>query len=279
MDSVARRMWRLYEPIHAVTYFAPQARAAYEEAGLRGFWRGYFAGRAAPMGPVGPGPVYATFFGFHRAMVDRALPDVWRRLEPAGVLRARLDGARRALAALLDDELTATVTEAAELLREAASAVDLAGRPLAAANADLAWPDDPLGTLWQAATVLREHRGDGHVAALLTNGLDGVESLVWRASVDSDRQTLQPARGWSDAEWDAARRRLVDRGWLDDAGTATAAASTARDEIERLTDALAAAPWRWLGSDRTAHLTRLLTPICAAVADGLPYPNAVGLRR
>ncbi|MFC7550902.1 hypothetical protein [Plantactinospora sp. GCM10030261] len=269
-------MWRLFEPVHAVTYFAPAARTAYEEAGLRGFWRGYFAGRAAPLGPVGPGPVVATFFGFAPGMVARAMPDVWRRLEPAGVLRARLDGARRVLRAL-PDLPPARVSEATELLRAAAGGIDPAGRPLAAANADLPWPDDDLGVLWQAATVLREHRGDGHVAALLVHGLDGLESLVWRAAVDGDRTVLQRARGWTDEEWAAGQERLVDRGWLTPDGRPTPVAIAARDDIERCTDALAEAPWRRLGTERTERLAGLLGPIAVAAAGVLPYPNAIGL--
>jgi hypothetical protein len=278
VDVDARAMWSLFERVNSVAYFAPQARAAYESAGLRGYWRGYFAGRAAPLGPVGPGPVTAMFFGFRRSMVERALPDVWQRISPAGALRARLHGARAALGEALGGAVPASaVGEAAELLRLAAEGADLAGRPLAAANADLPWPEHPLEVLWQAATLLREHRGDGHVAALVTAGLDGVESLVWRAAVDSDRQLLQPNRGWADDEWEAAVHRLVDRGWLDPDGIPTAVALTARDRIERTTDDLAAAPWRQLGVDRTARLAGLLRPIAAAAGKHLPQPNPVGL--
>src|SRR6187431_949847 len=111
----ARKLWGLFEPLHSVTYFAPQCRSAFEEAGLRGFWRGYFAGRSAPLGPVGPGPVIAAFYGFAPAMVTRALPDVWTRITPQAALDARRIGARRVLA-----EVTAGVDgvdEAARLLR------------------------------------------------------------------------------------------------------------------------------------------------------------------
>ena len=272
--AAARTMWTLFEPIHAVTYFCPEPRAAYEQVGLRGFWRGYFAGRAAPLGPVGPAPVVASFFGFAPQTVARALPDVWSRAEPTVALQARAAGARTALARLL---ATLEVTDAAETLRRAAESVRIAGRPLAAANANLSWPDDPLETLWQAATVLREHRGDGHVAALTVAGLDGCESLVWRAAVDSDRQILQPARGWSDEEWDAAQRRLADRGWLDEEGRATAVAVTARDRIEAETDELAAGPWEALGAGETARLAALLTPLAKAAGAEMLYPNPIGL--
>jgi hypothetical protein len=171
--SVERRLWSSFEPVHAVTYFAPQAGAAFEAAGLRGFWRRYFAGRTAPLGAVGPGPVTAAFFGFAPSMVARALPDVWTRISPHAALAAREAGARAALEELLIDAHEPTVIEAAELLSAAAQAVELPGRVLTGANADLPWPDGTLDRLWHAATTLREHRGDGHVAALLTAGDDG----------------------------------------------------------------------------------------------------------
>lgn len=270
-------MWTLLEPVHAVTYFTPAARAAFEAAGLRGFWRGYFAGRAAPLGAVGAGPVEAVFFGFAPAMVRRALPDVWQRATPAAALAARLDGARTALSEVLPSPET-DLAEAAALLRQAASELALAGRPLAAANADLPWPEDPLGAVWHAATLLREHRGDGHVAALLVAGLDGPESLVWRAAMDSSREVLQPARGWTDAQWDAAAARLTDRGWLA-SGTATEIAYAARDTVERQTDALAAGPWQTLGTAGIARLEKLLTPLSDAALALLPHPNPIVLPR
>src|SRR5205823_7591950 len=139
---------------------------AFEDAGLRGFWRGYFAGRAAPLGAVGAATVVASFFNFAPAMVARAVPDVWQRAAPADVLRARTDGAVAALDRLLAGQPAGAVAEAAELLTAATTGLDTAGRVLGAANAALDPPAAPVGRLWHASTVLREHRGDGHVAAL-----------------------------------------------------------------------------------------------------------------
>jgi hypothetical protein len=293
----ARTMWALLEPVHAVTYFTPQARAAFEAAGLRGFWRGYFAGRSAPLGAVGAAPVYASFFGFARPMVERALPSVWDLADPQQVLAVRAEGARAALSDLIagpgpggvapdaaaDAGGTATaagpdpVAEAASLCREAIESIEAAGRPLGAANAALPWPHEPLDALWQAATTVREHRGDGHVAALLVEGLDGCESLVWRAAIDSDRSVLQPVRGWSDEEWDAAAARLTARGWLDRAARATPEAHAAHARIEATTDALAAGPWRALGPEKTQRLAQILRPLSQAALGALPVPNPVGL--
>jgi hypothetical protein len=276
MDA-ARSMWTLFEPIHSVAYFATEARGAFEHAGLRGFWRGYFAGRAAPLGPVGPGPVYAIFFGFRRAMVERALPDLWTRMDPATALVVRRDGTRVALERLLSTVDPTGVAEAATLIRAAAEAADLTGRPLAAANADLPWPDDPLAVIWHATTLLREHRGDGHVAALVAAGVDGCGSHVWRTAVDGGRDVIQPVRAWTDQEWAAATDRLVERGWVRPDGTATDAGRAAREELEATTDRLAARPWQEIGPHATGRLADLLTPIAQAAAKEMPYPNPIGL--
>jgi hypothetical protein len=277
--ACSRALYALFEPLHLVTYFTPEARAAYEEAGLRGYWRGYFAGRAAPLGPVGPEPVIAAFYGFAPSMVSRAMPDVWSRATPQATLAARAAGARAALTRLLGSAPhSAEIVEAAQLLHEAATSIDFLGRPLGAALAALPWPDpaEPLDVLWHAATILREQRGDGHVAALLVEGLDGCESLVWRASVDTDRSILQPNRGWTDEQWDAAAARLTARGWLGADGRPTEPAVAARDRIEHTTDRLAAGPWRALGPDRTARLATLLEPLAKAALTVVPQPNPIG---
>jgi hypothetical protein len=278
--SVQRRLWSLFEPVHAVIYFTPPAGAAFEAAGLRGFWRRYFAGRSAPLGAIGPGQVTAAFFGFAPVMVARALPDVWTRISPQAALAARAAGARATLAELVPDTQAPAVVEAAELLSAAAKAVDLPGRVLAGANADLPWPDDPLDRLWHAATILREHRGDGHVAALLTAGVDGCESLVWRTALEGAglRDTMQRARGWTDTEWQSAAGRLQDRGWLAADGSPTAAAQTAYTQVEALTDRLAAGPWQRLGADATERCASLLEPLVARIWTVLPEENPIPLR-
>jgi hypothetical protein len=276
--SPARQLWALFEPIHAVTYFAPQCRAAFEEAGLRGFWRGYFAGRAAPLGPVGPAPVYAAFFSFTRPMVERALPDVWSRATPEATLAARRAGARAALDAAFGDDPD-RIAAAAEVLRTAAERVAVGGRVLGAANAALPWPDgpsdEPLDVLWHATTILREHRGDGHVAALVNAGLDGAEALVWRTALGGyEREGLIAARGWTEDEWAAAADRLTARGWLDGDGRPTEVARAAHIDVEATTDRLAIAHWDGIDLDRAIAT---IQPLSVRIASLLPYPNPIGL--
>jgi hypothetical protein len=276
--ETVRQLWQLYEPLHAVTYFGAQARAAFESAGLRGFWRGYFAGRAAPLGAVAAAPVTAAFFSFAPAMVARAVPDVWQRASPEQALAARLDGAVAVLRSVLPDEPERWAA-AAGLLETAAAAAVTEGRVLGAANAALPRPTDSLARLWQAATVLREHRGDGHVTALVDAELDGCQALVLRDALYGGRELLQPNRGWTDSEWDAAARALVRRGWLADDGRPTVAGEAAHRAVESSTDRLAAQPWTALGLGEQSRLVELLAPLAEAASAVLPYPNPVGVPR
>ena len=293
--ATARRMWALFEPVHVISYFAAEARDAFEQAGLRGFWRGYFAGRAAPIGLTGAAPVVASFFSFAPAMVGRAIPAIWSELiTPRDALAIRQAGAVAALRRLLDlsaeAPVSAPVVAAADLLAATTADLDCAGRMLAAANAALPIPEEPLARLWQAATVLREHRGDGHIAALVAADLDAPEALALRAGVDraSDgahshvavgwqREQMQPARGWTDDEWDSATSRLASRGLLEADGTATTAGVALHRDLEHATDVAAARPWAALSSSQAEHLADLLRPVTVACAAVLPVPNPVGV--
>ncbi|MGV9778096.1 SCO6745 family protein [Streptosporangium sp. NPDC003464] len=280
--DVPRVMWHLLEPLHAVTYFAPEARQAADAAGMRGFWMGYFAMRAAPLGPVGPDVVTAAFHGFHPGRVSRALPDAWTFAPPAAVLRARLDGAGAALRRLLAGAPAdpADVAAAAALAWEAAGHADTAGRVLGAANQALPAPDEPYLKLWQAATTLREHRGDGHVAVLVAHGVSPVQAHLLKAAADETGiDVLRAGRHWAADDWAAGAAGLRERGWLDGSDRLTALGARERDRIERLTDEAAAGPWRALGEERTAALSRLLHPLATAVVESgtLPVPNPMGL--
>ncbi|WP_320068249.1 SCO6745 family protein [Micromonospora sp. RTGN7] len=269
-------MWTHFEPVHAVTYFHPRARAAYEAVGLRGYWRGYFAGRAAPLGPVEAGPVVAAFFTFAPHMVARALPSVWRLAAPEEALRARLTGAVQALAELTYELPQGHLGEAAELLETAARAAQSAGRVLGAANAALPAAEYPLARLWQAATTLREHRGDGHVAALVAAGLDPVETLAWKVAEGTPAVNLL-GRGWSEEQWRAAAGRLAERGWLTPGGEPTEQGRAAFRAVEDATDLAAFHPWRALGADRADRLRELLDPIARAGHTVIPPDSPIGL--
>jgi hypothetical protein len=272
----ARVMWAHFEPVHAVTYFHPRARAAYEAVGLRGYWRGYFAGRVAPLGAAEAPPVVAAFFNFAPPMVSRALPAIWQLATPQEALRARLTGAVQALAELTYELPEGHLVEAADLLERAASTAQTAGRVLGAANAALPVGEYPLARLWQAATTLRELRGDGHNAALVAAGLDPVETLAWRVAVDMPVGNLL-GRGWSEEQWRAARERLAQRGWLTGDGTATDVGRAGFQAIEDATDRAAEHPWRALGPADTDRLRDLLEPMARSCHTVIPPDSPIGL--
>lgn len=277
--GTARRLWALGEPLHALVYFAEEVGQAGEKAGLRGFWQTYFALRAAPLGAVGPEVVTATFYNFAPAFVARRVPRVWDAVTPADALAARLDGADAALRRVLGEGLASRdVAEAADLAASAATAVDLPGRPLAAANSGVPLPDEPHLRLWQALTTLREHRGDGHVVALAQREIDGIAAHVLAAAAGrSTREWLQKARGWDDEAWDGAAGELTDRGWLAD-GELTAEGLAMVAAVEADTDRLALGPWRALGDVGCDRLGELLAPLRRAVvaAGEFPSGNPIG---
>jgi hypothetical protein len=271
----ARDVWRRLELVHSVIYFAPEAIGALTAIGYKGFWMGYFAGRAAPLGAAGPELVGALFYNFTPARVARALPEAWSIAGPEAALAARANGARAALERATGDCEPAGITEAAELAATAARAAVPDGRALYAANAALPWPTGPLDELWHAATLLREHRGDGHVALLTANGLSGRECNVFQSAAGNvPREMIERARDYDDAEWQAVVEGLADRGLMTSAGALTDAGAALRQQLEDRTDELASAGYVGLDDDALARLTELLTPIAAAIVAAGDIPAA-----
>ncbi|WP_338699424.1 hypothetical protein V2W30_23355 [Streptomyces sp. Q6] len=281
-DAKVRQLWHLLEPLHAVLYYAPEA---FEEAAALGYdveerWPSYFAWRAAPLGAAGPRRVASAFYSFSPAKVAEHVPAAWAVAAPREVLAARLRAVDRAYRTLFGDAVDGPdVARAADLARRAAEAAHLEGRPLAAANAELPWPDAPHLVLWQAATVLREHRGDGHVAALLTAGLGPAESLVSFAAIGAAPVETFASRGWTRAEWDAAHQLLAGEGLVDEDGIATDAGRALRAEVEARTDRLAAGPWRALGTDAVGEFSDLIGELWVAVLGSglLPSVTTLGI--
>lgn len=266
--ELARRFYDRFEPVHAVTYFAPEARAALDELGYRGFWMGYFAARSAPLGMAPPELVTAIFHNFAPQRVAKALPAAWQIAGPDAALRARQDSAVAALRryGLKDDE---NVGAAAELAGKAARQAGLDGRPLFAANHALPWPDTPLAALWHAATLLREHRGDGHVAVLTAAGISGRECNVLHAAADRvPRDYIARTRDYDETEWLHHEQRLAERGLLNDDGTLTAAGVELKEHVESRTDALGLSALDALSDEEVEALFQALTPITRAVVEG-----------
>jgi hypothetical protein len=263
---MARKMWRTLEPYHGLIYFAPEATAAYEALGVRGR-DGYFASRAAPLGAVPAEVVVATFFNFNPEVVHRAIPTAWEAASPAQLVEARTSAAgtalRRATGQALDGP---DVARAADLARLASEACTAAGRPLYAGHAALPWPEEPHLALWHGISLLREFRGDGHIACLVEAGLDGIDALVVHAaSGEVPAAVLQTSRAWGDDAWAASVARLADRGLLDAAGGFTEAGAALRQHVEDQTDALALAPWAHLGEEGCDELRSLVRPLSKAI--------------
>jgi hypothetical protein len=276
--GLARRMWHQLEPVHAMIWYAPEVFA---EAAVLGYdtsvrWPSYFAWRLAPLGAAGPRLAASVCYSFSPDMVAAHVPAAWAVASPQQVLAARERAVDRMYRALFGDLIgTPGLAEAAELAREAALAAGTGGRSLAAANADLPWPHEPHLVLWHAINILREHRGDGHVAALLTAGLDPCEALVSFAAIGAAPEEVFASRGWSPAEGSTARDRLASRGWVDAGGKATDRGRDGRDEIEWRTDRLADAPWRALGPGRAQRLAELTGPLLgAAFESGLLHAQS-----
>jgi hypothetical protein len=281
-QTLARRFWTAIEPIHAIVYFAPEPLEAAKKAGLRGFWMSYFASRVAPLGPVPSSAVEAMTFGFAPAMVARAIPDAWTFASPSAVLAARLTSAPEALRHHADSAALAGVPELSRLLWEAVAGCRFDWRPLAAAWSSVPRPADPVADVWLAATVLREHRGDGHVLAGVASGLRGLDATVTMVATGAvTRAMMQPSRGWTDEEWSASQRRLQARGLLDSGGRLTKTGGALRRDVEDLTDRLAAGPVERLGSTGVERAIELATRISRHLIDSgvIPVPNPIGLPR
>jgi hypothetical protein len=247
-------------------YFIPEAADAYERLGITGR-TGYFASRSAPMGAVSADVVVATFFNFNPELVHSAIPDAWRHARPEALLSARLEAVDGGMRRLLGDDvvISSEMVRAAELARVAAeeAGTHMEGRPLAAGHANLDWPEEPHLALWHAQSILREYRGDGHVALLVTHGLSGIEALLTHAAAgDVPPHVLRATRGWADEQWNTAVDAMRSRGWLvnGDQLTLTGWGMTERQEIEEQTDTLAAAPYAVLGDDACRELRALVRP-------------------
>ena len=265
---LSRKAWGDLETLHVVGYFATEVSEAYVAEGLDPRLA-YFPGRAAAFGEAGPGLTVATFYVFAPWLVEAALPSAWESTTPARMVAARRAGMTAALGRVLGSP---DVSEALGIARDVCAALSAQGRPLYAAHADLPWPDDDLLALWHAATLIREHRGDGHLSVLQSHRIDPVEATVLGGTFSGTTRFLRKTRGWSEEEYDAATARLRERGWLDADGAFTEEGRTARQDVEDQTDVLAVEGWAAVGAERTARLHELVKPLRAQVmaSDTLP---------
>lgn len=275
--ELAGRAFRATNSLHSLVYFVPEAEEEFTAIGLRPGSMPYFASRSAPMGPVSAGVTTATFYNFSPAMVSRHIPRAWTLASPADVLAARLRVADRALRRLLGEAIrSAEVTELGALAREATTALTPEGRALYAGHAGLPWPDEPHLVMWHAITLLREYRGDGHIAALVAAGLSGIDALITHCATGRGMtmQAAQRLRGWTDEQWSEALTGLNERGVL--AGEQlTDAGADLRTQVERDTDRMDVAAWQHLGEERTQRLIELGKALSRVVAANGAFPSGV----
>jgi hypothetical protein len=268
-EPVARRMFELTEPISLVNFFSPEPNESMAALGFRTYWDGYFAGRSAPLGRVPAEVVHAAFYNFAEGEAARHIPRVWETTTPEAAHAARERGCVAALRRILGELVdTPELARAAELLAQASTSAPTEGRVMYAALRSLPMPEEPVARLWHAANMLREHRGDGHIVALVSERVSGTESHVLSA-LDME---IYPAESFGRihhlprARLDEVMDGLRERGLVDAGGRFTDAGRATKARIESLTDALAEAPYDGLDPHELERLIKLLEPLCTRLA-------------
>jgi hypothetical protein len=273
---LARKLGRTANPYASIVFLAPEAAEAHAAVGLREGRMGYFAGRAAPMGAVPADVVVATFYSFQPDLIRSYIPAAWSLASPAAILERRLTAVDAALRRVLGDAVAdgPDVREAAGLARIAAQACQPEGRALFAGHASLAWPAEPHLDLWHSLTLLREHRGDGHLIALALAGYSGCEAMVMTHAMGDAPAAFVATRAWSPEQWAVAADSLRARGLISADGAATEAGRAHREAVEHQTDLLSAGPLEALGEPGTTRLRELIRPMSVTIARDLFSPSA-----
>jgi hypothetical protein len=265
---IARKLARTANPYPSIIFLVAEAETAAAAAGLPRGPMGYFAGRAAPMGAVPAEVVIATFYNFQPALVRSCIPAAWSFTTPAALLAHRLAATDSALRRVLGDAVVTgpEMAEAAGLARTAALACQPEGRALFGGHASLPWPAEPHLELWHALTLLREHRGDGHLMALQLAGYSGCEALLMHVAVGGVPRAFVGTRAWAPEQWAAAADSLRSRGLIDADEVATEAGRAHREAVEEHTDQLSVPPLTAIGTDGCLRLRELVRPWSVAIA-------------
>ncbi|MGC0318955.1 SCO6745 family protein [Kitasatospora acidiphila] len=249
---------------HLFIYLAPETAEEAAELGVTDRGPAYLAFRSAAMGAVPWQVTLAAFYNFSPRAV-RAMAGLWNAAPPERWQAARFLAAARAMRRVNVQLTDEHLAEARSLIDPVVAGADYAGKVLAAANASVALPPDPLVALWQQITVAREWRGDAHLVVLAANGLGPCDCLVLHTATGSLPTALARAtRQWDDEEWSAATARLVARGWLDSNAMVTDAGRAARERIEVETDEHCAALWAPIGNAGACRFASLIAPITDA---------------
>src|ERR671910_847532 len=264
---MARRMFELVEPIGVIPYSADEPNEAMFALGFTNYWDTYFAGRAAPLGLATAEVVDALFYNFAPGEVARHIPKVWRTTTPEAAITARQAGCVKALRRILGDHVDSPAfARAADLLIKAATSAPFEGRPMYAALRAIPIPDDVVARLFHAASLLREHRGDGHIAALMIEGVGGLEAhVLFALDMGMPAEKFGRIHHLPAAQLAALADGMKARGLIADDGGFTPAGRETKQRIEALTDELAVAPYLILDAAEMDELTAALEPLTAAL--------------
>jgi len=256
-------MFELVEPIGVVPYATDEPNEAMFALGFTDYWDTYFAGRAAPLGLVTAEVVDALFYNFAPGEVARHIPKVWRTTTPEAAIAARQAGCVKALRRILGDHVDShEFARAAELLTKAATSAPYEGRPMYAALRALPIPDEVVARLFHAASLLREHRGDGHIAALMTEGVGRLEAHVLLAlDMGMPAETFGRIHHLPASQLAAVIDGMRDRGLIGNDGWLSEQGCAVKQRVEALTDDLAAKPYEALEPVELDELMASLDPL------------------
>ncbi len=284
-ETLARQSYKAFEPFTAMVYFVPEVAERMKAVGLNRR-QAYFCGRAAAMGVVPGQVVAALFYNFNPTLASSALDSGWKITTPASLIPERFTGIGEALQRLLapqegEPELLGQLERGLELTRTATEGLSVYGRGLFAAHQTQPWPEAPLVALWHGVNLLREFRGDGHVAALLVEEINPIESLLMQTAFNPlvPLPALLQSRAWSEAEVEAARQSLNQRGFIENEKL-TESGLAVRERVEQSTDRLDRQPFQNLGEAGSQELLTIIGSFSrrinkrGALGFGTPTPAA-----
>src|SRR3954447_7579054 len=262
---MARRMFELVEPIGVIPYSADEPNEAMFALGFTNYWDTYFAGRAAPLGLATAEVVDALFYNFAPGEVARHIPKVWRTTTPEAAIAARRTGCVKALRRILGEHVDSPAfARATDLLIKAATSTPVEGRPMYAALRAIPAPDEVVARMFHAASLLREHCGDGHIAALMTEGVGRLEAhVLFALGMDMPAEKFGRIHHLPAAQVGAVIDGMRDRGLIGDDGWLSEQGRAVKQRVEALTDDLAAAPYESLEPRELDDLMATLEPLAA----------------
>jgi hypothetical protein len=278
MDRRTRALRDVCEPIGANVYFAPEAHQRYAALGLAGYGPGYFCSRGASLGRPSGQVVTAAFGVFSSAVVVPSVEEGWSKTEPGPLLQARYEGATASLRRLLGEPDPVQVARAVELLLRGLEAAEGAGHALYSGLRGLPFPDEPLGQLWRCCDMVREHRGDSHIAVWTRAMLHPLEiQLMSELQLNIPLKTYSATRGWTVAQMDEAIAGMRAKGWMDrEADTFSPDGRALRERIEAETDDMEVRIVDAIG-ESLDELLAILRPWAAAIVSvgiaGGGYPG------